>query len=750
MMKKPIAVLLTVIMLLTLASTAAAAPSSFPDIGDGDLAREVAVLQMLGVIGGDGNGNFNPSGTLTRAAFCKMAVVTMGRGNEESLYRNRTIFHDVRADHWARGFINIAVSGEKKIIAGSGGYFMPDDTITYAQAVTILLRMLGYTDADAGMLWPEGYISLALDTGLTDGITIPSWSAPITRALAARLFCNLLSTPVKGGASYISSLGTSFENVVIMQLDVQAEDGTRGAIRTSKGIYKTVNGIVPPSILGLRGTLLTDKTGKALTFLPDENKQLTITAAQTTAAWIKDTSGVRYDVPADAPAYTPTDIPSEIKTFGERYYEIASGMQVTLFYSADGKAEGVYINTSKSEDAVVAGADGTGSFGWLTGSDTGYKVYKNGAPATLADIRQYDVVTYDSSAKILKATDFRLTACYESCRPTPSSPSHVTLMGKEFPVLPSAIDSLAGFKLGQVVTFLFTSDLQVAGAATGITGSTAVGIVKPDITSSSVTVTLLNGLTLSGKPNMTDSTAKQYAGELVTVYSTMPGQLLISRLGSSGASGDLDLTAMTLGAAPLSPAIKIFERVGTGPVAQLTLANLTQTKISASKILYIHKDYASRIDILVLNDVTGDRYQYGFLKEGETEEYFDGVQFSNRTVSVVNSKTGTTPVVTGAAFTNGAPGGIAVSAGGESLEAIVTLTEVKNVSRASFYTVGGQLYAHLPNMDIMVSPDVECYNKQNSTWFASPSDARAFADTLTVYYDRAPSEGGKIRMIVVG
>ncbi|NLT13576.1 MAG: S-layer homology domain-containing protein, partial [Clostridiales bacterium] len=376
-MKKTIAVFLAAILLFALAPNVLAAPASFPDVRDDTLAREVAVLQMLGAVGGDENGNFVPGGTLTRAAFCKMAVITMGRGGEEPLFRNRTIFHDVRADHWARGYINIAVSGEKKIIAGSGGYFMPDEIITYAQAVTILVRMLGYTDADAGMLWPDGYISLAYDVGLTEGMAISSCEAAITRAQAAHLFYKLLGTPKKGGGSYISSLGTASENVVIMELGVRAADGTGNAIRTSQGIVKTVSGVVPPSILGLRGTLLTNASGKALTFLPDRSD--TITVSKTDGAWIKDSNGNRYDVPADAPAYTTSE---SNQKFGSIFMDIAIGTRVTLFYAPDGKVDGVYINTSKADGAVVANANGAiGSFGWLTGGDTGYSVLKNGAPA---------------------------------------------------------------------------------------------------------------------------------------------------------------------------------------------------------------------------------------------------------------------------------------------------------------------------------------------------------------------------------
>ena len=116
----------------------------------------------------------------------------------------------------------------------------------------------------------------------------------------------------------------------------------------------------------------------------------------------------------EVPAYTT----SESGKYGGMFMDIAAGTRVTLFYSPDGKVDGVYINTSKADGAVVAGANGAvGSFGWLTGGDTGYTILKNGAPATLSDIKQYDVVTYDRAARILPINDFKLTGCYETAGP---------------------------------------------------------------------------------------------------------------------------------------------------------------------------------------------------------------------------------------------------------------------------------------------------------------------------------------------
>ena len=56
-----------------------------------------------------------------------------------------------------------------------------------------------------------------------------------------------------------------------------------------------------------------------------------------------------------------------------------------------------------------------------------------------------------------------------------------------------------------------------------------------------------------------------------------------------------------------------------------------------------------------------------------------------------------------------------------------------------------------------ISQQVQCYYQTTGTWFntegsdgwAALETALNYADTLTVYYDRAPEQGGKIRMVVV-
>ena len=51
-----------------------------------------------------------------------------------------------------------------------------------------------------------------------------------------------------------------------------------------------------------------------------------------------------------------------------------------------------------------------------------YQIYKNGSPATAADLKKYDVATYASATNSIIVSDTRVSVYYEDCKPSPSSP----------------------------------------------------------------------------------------------------------------------------------------------------------------------------------------------------------------------------------------------------------------------------------------------------------------------------------------
>ena len=103
----------------------AEAAGAFGDVSDLAMAQNIEVLQLMGVVDGMSSSSFEPSSTLTRAQFCKMAVEAMGQGDRVSIYRNYTIFPDVKPGHWAAGYINLAsrltADGSESGGSGKGG-----------------------------------------------------------------------------------------------------------------------------------------------------------------------------------------------------------------------------------------------------------------------------------------------------------------------------------------------------------------------------------------------------------------------------------------------------------------------------------------------------------------------------------------------------------------------------------------------------------------------------------------------------
>lgn len=750
--KKCTAILLILLVFLSSVWGAHAATPVFPDISDADTAKNVTVLQMLGVIDGDG-GLFKPEGRLTRAEFCKMAVIIMGRAGEEPLYRNRTIFPDVRPSHWARGYIGLAVTGENKIISGfPDGSFRPDDLITYAQAATLLMRILGYTDADAGFLWPSGYMDIAGRAGLTDGIALEP-GADMSRAQAAKLFFNTLSADTKAGEPFLNSFGSATENVVIMDLNAKAADGRPGGIKTTEGVFFPKDGGFPELFLERRGTLITDANGRVVTFLPTDGESASVSVETAGATWIKDSAGRRYDIPAETPIYTS----GETTTLPEIFVDIAPGTVMTIFYSPDGAADVIYMRSEPSDKALVVTAENISSrvFAPLTGGGQ-YRIYRDGAEADIGDIVKYDVATYDGASRILRVSSFRITGYYENAWPGTDSPMRVTVMGHEFDVLPSAGETLSGFKLGQVMTLLFTHDLRVAGAVTRLEADgTAIGIVGDDATGGGATVTLLGGMTIEGDPGLSDYSALQLRGELVNVTSSGVGKITLVRIAArQGLSGELNISARTLGKFELARGARIFERVGKGPVARISLDDIARVtgNIPASQVVYAAADSHGRVNTVILDDVTGDRYIYGFLYEKlEPAPSLGGedVELYNRYVYVTNSEGATAPALAaGVEVRYGALGGLVLSGDGERAVSVMPLTEYKNVRRSDFAASDGRMTVKLGVVRVPVPDDVQCYNGASKTWFKSLADARAFAETLTVYCDRTPETGGKARIVI--
>ena len=778
----------------------AASGGSFTDISDPEVAEAAELLRLLGVVNGTGGTSYRPSGTLTRAEFCKMAVDVMGKGDLEPAQRGRTIFLDVGSTHWARGYVNLAsslttsgelagtgssqgdgdssaptVANDRLILGVGNGNFEPDRPITYGEAVAILTRMLGYNTGDIapGAAWYDGYLAVGATTGLTEGLNL-SGASGLTRGQAALLFENLLFACGKGSEEcyLVSKLGgTLTDDVVLLSVDTNTATGSNTvtvATGTSTSSPKTERTALSAQLLGVRGQMVQDKNGEFLTLRPSESDSIRrITVTGKVDANYVTASGEKITIQPATVVWKD----GEATTFEKVWSYLYSGTPMTLCYGPAGKLDYVYLSSASqsSDNVMVARTKPTGTsnpFASLTGGGE-YQIYKNGVPATVADLRQYDVATFDAGSRILRVSDLRLTGYYENASPNPTAPSTVTMLGQDFTVLPGAVEDLAAFRPGDEVTLLFTSDGRVAGALDpSVARSTTVGVVEECSTTTAKVKPLLNffnakgeAVVFEGDVNLSESSAAKMVGQLVTVSSGKDRINLSKLTGGSSVSGTLNVAQRTLDGVELAANVRMFERVGNSEPKEITYDQLTRNTVPSSKILYAGKDYSGKYSVLVFDDVTGDQYTYGFARFTPADPVdSDSMAYSNAHISVQNGGESQT-LVCGATFRNGDVIGIAPSIetldGEHKLAGSVTLQKADGVVRANYdpdahtLKVGDKVFP--------ISQEVWCYNKTTSYWFGGDGEsgyerfelARAYAEEMTVYYDKSPDQGGKIRLVVV-
>lgn len=734
-----LAVCMTVSLLAVPAGAASGATVTFSDIGDRSTAMAVESLRLLGVLDGYGDGTFRPGTVLNRAQFCKMAVYAMNGSSELSRYRTVTIFPDVKPSHWAAAYINMAAKGKDIISGYADGRFHPDRTVTVGQAVTILMRMLGYKDEDIGGIWPDSYMAEAATIGLTEGVST-NGSAGLTRAQAARLFLNLLRTQTKeGGTTFASTLGQTVQGVL---LSADTEGG-EGRLRLSTGTYTLTEGKASNGMLnGMKGTLIVDsKSGRALTFVPEDlGSSKTVVLASAKATEMTDTSGNTYTVKSDTQVFQN----GEASSWGEAYTWLNAGTSVTLYLDAAGNVDYVFVGGGgNATSAVIVYEKGsTAGFASLAGGATGYTIYKNGVRASSGDMRKYDVATYSAVTNSIRVSDTRITGYYEDCSPNPSEPSKITVLGHEFNVLPSAMQTVSKFRPGDQITLLLTEDNQVAGAveATGTTASgNAIGIAE--VSSGSATVNLLCGIQVKGSVKLSASDVERLNGQLVRVSSSKKDGLSLTRL-TGGVSGDLDVENGKLGSRELAENVIIFQNDGSGLTA-ISLSQITEAKVPSSQITYAGTDWADRVKVIVLNSVTGSGYIFG--RAHYTANYDEeGNRVGNAQLSVEYGEGKTTATFeTGYVVRNGDIVGITIVTAGNTqrIGSLIYPDELRNVPNAAWsgkgaVTVNGRTYT--------VPASLPCYNRETKEW-VTLTEARAYADSATLYVHQ-----GVVRFLEVG
>ena len=755
------------------------------------------------------DGTFQPNRALTRVQFCKMAIEIMGRGDEAKAQMSRTIFTDVTSTHWGRGYVNLAATmklgdgSNARLMMGTGsGRFEPDRDISYQEAVTLILRMLGYND-DANRAWPVGALQLSVEMGLENGLGITNPAAALSRGQAAILFCRLLSTPSKGGKTpYAAGLGTLVEDTIVLSADTTI-NGQTGWVVTTSGTYRAA-GSVDSTIVGQRGAALLNKDGRFITLLTDSSLCVTATVARVQGYYLHTAAGVRYTFEDSTPVYTGAS--GEVSTFAAASPGILAGDAVTIYLDSNGKVIGMFCNlgsgSAEGKFLVVQGPVSYAGLASLTGSDYNYTIRKNGSVISMSDINTYDVLTYDAVSKVLNVCDVRLFCYYENASPSPKAPTVITAAGgNEFTVMADAMDSIARFSLGQSFTLLFTADGRVAGAAgvgtggtTGGWGTGGWGTGSYYVSGNAMGLVSGNNLSLLGtrvtlKLDNAVPSASTLNGQLVSVSSAMRGQLSLSSA-PMFTGGVYSSASRTLGGYPVSESVRVYKKSADGTLTASDLSALPAT-VTGGYLSY-HLNAARQVDLIIFTDTTGDGLTYGRIDPTSTVEEVpvkgkdgdkmdaDGNKLDDNGKVITEKKTIAQLIFTtpdGRSTTYNLLDGVYAAAGFGTItlghdadgNEVVTfyslLQQVNNVRSADFYEVNGVTYVQVNGRTYEVSSNVICYNAAASygvwgtgsdgqptyrlqhVWFKSLLEARSYSSTMAIFLD---ASGQKVHAVSVG
>ena len=189
-LKRALSLLLSSTMVLGMLVMGGSA-AGYKDVdASNDNQEAIEVLQKVGIMTGDQNGNFNPDGSITRN---EMAVIMAHLLNlDYDYYRGTNPFTDV--PEWAAPYV--AACAAEGVIAGIGNnQFGGEMKVTAAQASLMIMKALGYFQnaEDFGTDWQVATIRQASYINLFANINSDADSA-LTRAQVAQLVLNGLQS----------------------------------------------------------------------------------------------------------------------------------------------------------------------------------------------------------------------------------------------------------------------------------------------------------------------------------------------------------------------------------------------------------------------------------------------------------------------------------------------------------------------------------------------------------------------------
>ncbi len=412
---------------------------------------------------------------------------------------------------------------------------------------------------------------------------------------------------------------------------------------------------------------------------------------------------------------------------------------------AAGKPDVVSLVNGQMEGPVVAQG-----YGWQSSLGfTPAKVYRNGSVAALTNIQDYDVVYWNASMSTVWAYAKKATGPIQAIEPSSASPSSVTVAGRTYAIEASAaalaLSDLGQYRLGDNVTLLLGRSGGVAAVAdVSASAGERVGVVTaiektayPDGSGGSYTAQTVTLLATDGQTYQYQTRGGYKVGSVVrAIVAGSGGEVTLRGLGNASLSGKVNREGTKLDKYAFAQGAEILD-VSEDRGAVIYPARLAGLNLNSGKVKYYALNPQGEIEALILNDVTGDAYHYGIITRFEEEG-----QGMSRYCTYQYDVDGVSYTLSGATRFLATAGPIRIQGDPASPEKLYALTAAQagQVSGNQFVT-GNQRYT--------LSDGVVVYEYRDGRYYLSSLARAEGGGTVTAWYDKAESEGGRVRVIVV-
>ena len=251
-------------------------------------------------------------------------------------------------------------------------------------------------------------------------------------------------------------------------------------------------------------------------------------------------------------------------------------------------------------------------------------IYRNDEVTTSAVLSPYDVYYYNESARTVWLYNKRAAGRVTAVSPSASAPTSVTVAGVTYaiasPSVAYQLSSLSGGGVGQVVTLLLGMN---DAAVSVLTGDAADAVFYGVVQSSSRTLVETNSAEVQQAVSVmcTDGTARTVnvnnklnfpAGKLVEISVDGDGESVRS-ISPRSTSGTVSADGTALGDTPFADNVQIIDTTSEGVAGAVRPSRLSGVTLSESDIRYYTTNSAGQIDRVILDDVTGDLWEYAAL-----------------------------------------------------------------------------------------------------------------------------------------